>query len=65
MPPIGLPRNLTIRSVAYDAGLSNGVFKRELTMKNQVMLENLETEVAPCGLADPTAAIIIVIIYLL
>ncbi len=34
-------------------------------MKNQVMLENLETEVAPCGLADPTAAIIIVIIYLL
>ncbi len=34
-------------------------------MKNQIQLDSLQTEVAPCGLADPTAAIIIVVIILL
>ena len=31
-------------------------------MNNPIQLDDLETDIAPCGLADPTAAIIIVII---
>jgi hypothetical protein len=30
---------------------------------NQIQLDDLECDVAPCGLADPTAAIIVVIIF--
>lgn len=35
---------------------------QERTLNNQIQLDDLETDIAPCGLADPTAAIIIVII---
>jgi len=34
-------------------------------MIKNVKLDCLETEVAPCGLADPTAAIIVIAIFLL
>lgn len=34
-------------------------------MANSVTIESLETEVAPCGMADPTAAIIIIVAYVI
>lgn len=34
-------------------------------MARSVSIDSLETEVAPCGMADPTAAIIVIIVYLL
>jgi hypothetical protein len=35
---------------------------KERTLNHPIQLDDLDTDIAPCGLADPTAAIIIVII---
>jgi hypothetical protein len=34
-------------------------------MVNSVSIDSLETEVAPCGMADPTAAIIVIVAYII
>ena len=48
-----------------DAGPQASDLSNSTIMKNQIQLDTLETEIAPCGMADPTAAIIVVIIIIL
>jgi hypothetical protein len=37
----------------------------EIKMIDSVSIESLETAVAPCGMADPTAAVIVIVAFLI